>query len=128
MDLMRQAYAHQAVLVLTAGGDDRAPGGAITVALCGQLEHDPPCPLAAHHTAADQHDDGLHLRVLFATAPDRADEVRDKIDAALAAGDFAGPDGRISRWQLVRAGCTDVLPDERPHARRLLNPPPAGTS
>ena len=47
---MRQAFAHDAVVVLDAGGDDRAPGGAITVELCGHWDHEPPCPLAAHHT------------------------------------------------------------------------------
>jgi len=117
---MRQAYAHEAVLVMGSDGDDRAPGGAITVALCGSLEHSPPCPLAAHHTAAEQHDGELHLRVLFAAAPDRVDEVRGKIDEALGAGTFRGPDGETSRWQLVRAGCTQVSTGERPHARRLL--------
>jgi hypothetical protein len=46
----RQAFAHAAVVELI--GDDRAPGGAITVALCGSWSHDPPCPLAPHHTDA----------------------------------------------------------------------------
>lgn len=117
---MRAAFAHDATLTITSGGDDRAPGAAITVALCGRLEHEPPCPLAAHHTAAERRDGRLHLRVLFATAPDRVDEVRDKIDEALGAGTFRGPDGEPSRWQLVRAGCTEVSTGERPHARRLL--------
>jgi hypothetical protein len=117
---MRQAYAHEALLVMDPDGDDRGPGAAITVALCGRLEHEPPCPLAAHHTAAERRDGRLHLRVLFATAPDRVDEVRDKIDEALGAGTFRGPDGEPSRWQLVRAGCTEVSTGERPHARRLL--------
>ena len=115
---MRLAYAHEAVVVLAAGADSRAPGGAVTVALCGSLAHDPPCPLAAHHTA---YDDG-RLRVLFATAPDRAEEVRSLIDAALAAGSFTGPDGVTSRWELVRSGCIAVAPDDRDHARRLLRP------
>lgn len=110
---MRQAYAHEAVLVMGSDGDDRAPGGAITVALCGRLEHEPPCPLAAHHTAAERRDGELHLRVLFATAPDRVDEVRAKIDEALATGE-------PSHWRLVRAGCAEVSTGERPHARRLL--------
>ena len=117
---MRQAYAHEAVLVMGPDDDQRAPGGAITVALCGSLEHEPPCPLAAHHTAAEPRGGELHLRILFAAAPDRADEVRGKIDAALGAGSFEGPDGGTSRWELIRSGCANVQPDERPHARRLL--------
>jgi hypothetical protein len=117
---MRQAYAHEAVVVMGDDGDERAPGGAITVALCGALEHEPPCPVAAHHTAVAHDGDELRLRILFAAAPDRVDEVRGRIDEALGAGSFAGPDGRVARWRLVRAGCVTVAPDERAHARRLL--------
>ena len=117
---MRLAYAHEAVLVMAAGSDDRAPGGAITVALCGALDHEPPCPLAAHHTATERHGDELHLRILFAAPPDRCGEIRGRIDAALRAGSFAAPDGRTSAWQTVRTGCTTVADDERSHARRLL--------
>ena len=117
---MRLAYAHEAVLMMAAGSDDRAPGGAITVALCGALDHDPPCPLAAHHTAAQRYGDELHLRILFAAPPDRCGEIRSKIDAALRAGGFAGPDGHASAWQTLRTGCATVAPEERPHARRLL--------
>ena len=44
--MTRTAYAHDAVVILDPGGDSRAPGGAITVALCGHWDHEPPCPLA----------------------------------------------------------------------------------
>ena len=107
---MRQAYAHDALLVMAAGADDRAPGGAITTALCGHWEHEPPCPLAPHHTGSAREGDRLRLRILFATEPHRVDEVRGHIDAALAAGD----------WQLVSSGCAAIVPGERDHARRLL--------
>lgn len=117
---MRLAYAHEAVLKMAAGSDERAPGGAITVALCGALDHDPPCPVAAHHTALERHGDELHLRILFAAPPDRCGQVRSMIDAALEVGTFAGPDGRTSAWRTLRTGCATVTPEERPHARRLL--------
>jgi hypothetical protein len=119
---MRQAYAHDAVVVMDQGSDDRAPGGAITLALCGTWEHNPPCPLAAHHTAVETRGDELHLRVLYATAPHRVADVRERIEAALTAGGSTGPDGRISRWRLVRSGCATLEERERPHARRLLLP------
>jgi hypothetical protein len=117
---MRQAYAHEAVLILPLAGDDRAPGGAITAALCGELEHEPPCPLAAHHTAAARDGEELRLRILFATPPDRAEEVRARIDAALENGSFTGPDGTTTRWRTVRSGCIELATEDRPHARRLL--------
>jgi hypothetical protein len=68
------AYAHTATLRAVA--DDAAPGAAVTVALCGRVEHEPPCPLAAHHTAADRAGDELHLRILFAADPADEPEVR----------------------------------------------------
>ncbi|MCA2211949.1 hypothetical protein [Jidongwangia harbinensis] len=117
---MRQAYAHEAVLVLAPDGDERAPGGAVTAALCGPGEHPPPCPLAAHHTAADRQGDELRIRILFATAPNRADEVRRRIDDALARGAFTGPGGQVTQWRTVRSGCVRLAEAERPHARRLL--------
>jgi hypothetical protein len=39
----RAAYAHDAFVILDPGEDTRAPGGAITVALCGHWDHEPPC-------------------------------------------------------------------------------------
>jgi hypothetical protein len=107
---MRLVYAHDALLRMPPGADDRAPGGAITVALCGHWEHEPPCPLAPHHTAASREGEQLRLRILFATSPDRVDEVRARIDAALTAGD----------WQVVGSDCARVDRGEREHARRLL--------
>ena len=127
---MRQAYAHEGVVVMAPGSDERAPGGAITVALCGALDHEPPCPLAAHHTAAERRGAELHLRILFAAPPDRCGEVRGRIDAALGAGSFTGPDGRTTTWRTLRTECSTVAPGERAHAKRLLHGGgrPAGTT
>lgn len=115
---MRQAYAHEAILILD--GDDRAPGGAITTALCGALAHEPPCPLAAHHTAVAHEGDELRLRVLFAAPPDRVEEVRGRIDAALGTGSFTGPEGGTTSWRMLRSGCVPIAPGDRDQARRLL--------
>src|SRR5580704_15625066 len=54
---VRQAYVHDAVVTMEAGGDERAPGAAITVALCGHWEHEPPCPVAPHNTDAHRCED-----------------------------------------------------------------------
>ncbi len=96
--------------LLSNVSDERAPGGAITMALCGRGEHEPPCPLAPHHTAVTREDDSVRLRILFATEPDKVDEVRERIDHALAGGD----------WSLIESGCARVEPGDRDHARRLL--------
>lgn len=105
---MRQVYVHQAVLA--SAGNAGAPVTAVTTALCGHWDHHPPCPLAPHHTAVRTEGDRLRLRVLFATEPDRVDEVRSRIDTALSTGD----------WELVSSGCARMDAGERPHARQLL--------
>src|SRR5688572_8191947 len=76
---MRQVYAHEAVVLLAPDGDERALGGAVTVALCGGWSHDPPCPLAPHHTRADRTGDEVRLRVLFVTEPEQEARVRERI-------------------------------------------------
>jgi hypothetical protein len=66
---MRRAFAHEAVLVMDPDADLQAPGAAVTAALCGHWDHQPPCPLAPHHTHAHRADGEVRLRILFATAP-----------------------------------------------------------
>ncbi len=118
---MRRAFAHEAVLVMDLGADVNALGAAVTVALCGHWEHDPPCPLAAHYSHAERSDsDAVHLRVLFAAEPDREGTVRELIDSALMAGALAGShDLEPVRWRLLSSNATPVKDDERAHAERL---------
>jgi hypothetical protein len=108
---MRSGFAHDAVLELVDGGDQRAPGGAITVALCGSWSHDGPCPLAPHHTQADRSGDEVTVRVLFAAAPEQEGRVRSLIDEALARGET---------WRLVSSGRSAVRPEEAEHVGRLI--------
>jgi len=116
---MRKAYAHDAVLAMGPEGDIRAPGGAITVALCGRIDHEPPCPVAPHHTAAKRDGEAVRLRILFTTEPARAGEVRSGIENALRAGAFDGPDGVQTTWQLRESAPAAVSPAELDHAERL---------
>jgi hypothetical protein len=115
----RQGYAHAAVLSLDDAGDPRALGAAVTVALCGHWEHEPPCPLAPHHSQATTVGGEVHLRIVFATEPERVAEVRERIDAALAAGELAGPDDVVTRWRLVSSAAVELTGDEPALAARL---------
>jgi hypothetical protein len=117
---MRQAFAHEAVVVMEADGDVRALGAAITVALCGHWEHEPPCPLAPHHTAAERSGAEIRLRVLFATDPAAEADVRSLIEGALARAGLNGRDGVTTRWQLHSARPSRVREDEAEHAERLI--------
>lgn len=116
---MRAAFAHDAVVAMDADDDARAPGAAVTTALCGHWDHEPPCPLAPHHTTAERDGHLVRLRVLFAAEPGDEAEVRRRIDAALARGEVATPDGPVARWRVLHAGAASVRPEEEGHARRL---------
>jgi hypothetical protein len=118
---MCTAFAHDVVLRMAPHADIRAPGGAITVALCGDWDHQPPCPIARHHTRAVRVDDDVHLRILFATEPERELLVRQRMNRALESGQLRGPDGRFSAWQVLSSTPSIITPDERDHARRLAN-------
>lgn len=117
---MREAFAHDATVELTPGGDDGSPGAAITVALCGDWQHEPPCPLAAHHTRAFRAGGALRVRTLFAVEPELEGLVRQQIDAALASSRLVGPDGVATTWQLRSSERGDVLEAELEHAGRLI--------
>lgn len=119
-DSVRQAFVHDAVVTMEAGGDARAPGAAITVALCGHWDHEPPCPLAPHSTDAQRSGDQVRLRVLFAAEPTAEAEVRRRIAAALSQGGITGPDGVTTRWQLRDAQPGLLRDDEAGYAERLV--------
>jgi hypothetical protein len=115
----RRAFAHRARIALSPAADRAAPGAAVTVALCGSWEHEPPCPLAPHHTAVEGSDDALDVRVVFAAQPEVEGEVRRRIDGALAKGEVTRPDGTTSRWRLVDAGPDGLRDGERDLGARL---------
>ena len=119
---MRAVFAHNAVLAMETDQDLQAPGGAITVALCGSWEHAPPCPLAPHHTSAARDGDAVRLRVLFAADPGDEPEVRRRIADALAAGAATTSNGDLARWNVTSEAPSEVRPEERDHANRLALP------
>jgi hypothetical protein len=116
---MRQAFAHQAVLILPPDSDERAPGAAVTVALCGHWEHDPPCPLAPHHVRAERTGGELRVRILFAAEPGDESEVRRRIDLALA-GQWPLPGDLTAAWQVMGSTPSEVTAAEQAHAGQLV--------
>jgi hypothetical protein len=117
---MRQVYAHDAVLSMGQDQDDSAPGAAITEALCGSIQHEPPCPLAPHHTNAQRSGEHVQLRVLFATEPESAQEVHERIDQALVRGAIGTPGGAQATWRLQTSAAGVPRPEELDHGRRLI--------
>jgi hypothetical protein len=117
--IMRQAFAHEAVLVMEPDADVRAPGAAVTVALCGHWDHKPPCPLAPHRVSAGEDDGELRVRILFAAEPDTEGEVRRLIDRALS-GQLKFPEGFTTPWRLRTSWPSEVSAEETDHAERLI--------
>jgi hypothetical protein len=117
---VREVFAQDAVVAMTADVDERAPGAAVTVALCGHWDHEPPCPLAPHHTAVERDGDLVRLRVLFAADPADEAEVRHRIAQALRDGHVVTPQGAEAEWELLSAGPGVVRPEEDDHGRRLV--------
>lgn len=117
---MRQAFAHEVVLVLEPGADPAAPGAAVAVALCGHWDHEPPCPLSPHRVDVEQGDSGLRVRIVFAADPEAEPEVRRRIELALA-GRWEFPAGFGTPWQVRESRSREVAPDEREVAERLIS-------
>jgi hypothetical protein len=115
---MRTAFAHEAEVSMTPDADPAEVGAAITTAVCGHWEHDPPCPLAPHHTRAEAQGAIVRIRTLFACAPVDEQEVRDRIDAALQRGSLG--DESPPSWQLLSSGPSTVEAAEAEHAERLV--------
>jgi hypothetical protein len=121
MAAMRQVFAHDALLTMGQHEDERAPGAAITEALCGSSQHEPPCPLAPHHTSSHRSGGQVQLRVLFAAESGSAAEVRQRIDQALAQGAMQAPSGARTTWRLQQSAPSLPRPEEENHGRRLIS-------
>jgi hypothetical protein len=116
---MRQAFAHEAVLVMEPDGDVRAPGAAVAVALCGHWDHKPPCPLAPHRVRAEEDGGALRVRILFAAEPDRESEIRRLIELALC-GQVEFPEGFTTAWRVRASWPSEVSAEETDQAKHLI--------
>ena len=100
--------------------DTRAPGAAITAELCGDWQHEPPCPLPPHATTAEGRGDGeLGVRVLFAATPAQEQTVRRAVETALSRQCSSGPDGGETRWEVCSSSPALVRADEQERADRI---------
>ncbi len=104
---------------MSRGGDPAAVGAAVTVALCGHREHEPPCPLAPHNTSARPEDGALAVRVLFACEPADEPRARELIESALHRGRAESRTGEPIIWQWPSSGPAVVDPSKRELLLRL---------
>lgn len=115
---MLTPYVHQSTLVLSAKDDLDAPGAAVTLKLCGSLDHEPPCRVP-HHTHAERAGTAVVLRIVFAAEPENQEAVRHQIDEALRAGRMRSPAGEPVRWELGRSVAAELSTAEAELGRRL---------
>ena len=121
MTVPRAPFVQESVLRLDVGADPAAPGGAVTVALCGSWLHDGPCPLAPHHNEVRDSGEVTVLRTVFVVDPDREAEVRSRIRAALAAGRVGA---ETPAWSLVSSDAAALGAGETISPVGSPRPPP----
>lgn len=95
-----ERFAHEAVVALVGASTSAAPGGAVTVALCGHWEHDGPCAWPHHTTIVDRSEHMVTVRVEFSCDGTEEHEVRRLIRRALQGGAVVGPEG-CETWTLL---------------------------
>jgi hypothetical protein len=109
----REAFVYEAELVLDEGADSRAPGGAITVELCGSWEHEGGCRWP-HNTAIETDGENARLRTIFIAPRHEETIVRERIDQALRG---------VAEWTVISSRERPLAQAERPLAKRLARTP-----
>jgi hypothetical protein len=104
-----RGFAYEALLVLDSGTDPAAPGGAVTVALCGQWDHEGPCA-HPHNNAIDTAGSPARFRTVFVADDETVSVVSRAISDALRAG---------RGWTVRSSGERPLSAEERALAERL---------
>ena len=104
-----RGHVHHADIAFSAAADTRAPGGVVTIALCGSWDHEGSCRWP-HHTSVDASLTPSPVRVVFVADDDELVDVRRMIESALASGDG---------WSAVGIRVDSLTADETRLAERL---------
>lgn len=94
---MKRTFVHCADVSLEDGADPAAPGGAITLELCGSWDHPGPCRWP-HETSGVWDERRGKIRVVFLACEEEENYVRQLISKAIAKGLCVGPDRKTNRW------------------------------
>ena len=100
VQLTDRVFLHQREyrIRLEPGADEREPGGAVTVSLCGHWDHEGPCRWP-HFSTITPDVDGYHrLVVEFDAHADELETVIGKLDAGVMHGQLIDSDGAVSTW------------------------------
>ena len=104
------AIAIEAELDLAPGTDPRAPGGAVTIGLCGGWDHEGPCRWP-HNSRVDTSVNPAVLHVVVATDDEDMGEILTRVETGL---------DRDERWSLLRCAIRCLRADEQDLGERLV--------
>jgi len=105
-------FVHAAHLRLAADGDERAPGAAVTTALCGHWEHESACRWPHNTDIARRDGQDIHIRIVVGCRPDERPAVQATIVGALEASTLDGPTG-LTTWTVVDQGSAEATSEEQ---------------
>jgi len=108
-----RGYIHEVEILLNDDTDERAPGGAVTVALCGHWEHAGVCRWPHNNEMARDGKRG-RVRTVFVASEDEEMVVRQRIDRALRESET---------WTMVGHTEREMTPEERLLAEKLERGP-----
>jgi hypothetical protein len=115
MDPERSPYVHEAVLHLEPGTDPRAVGAAVTVELCGAVNHEGPCRWPNNHDIGLTDDlTATVFRTLFVAPEADVEEIHQRISSALRSA---------SGWSVVAERPRPLTSDEELGAAKLARTP-----
>ena len=106
-----RAFAFEAELELAPGTDPRAPGGAVTMALCGHWDHEGPCRWP-HNSRMDTSVARARLRTVIVADDETKHEVVARIEGGLRAD---------ARWSVLDCTTGTIRSDERGLAEGLAD-------
>lgn len=104
---MRPTFVQCADVLLEPDGSAAAPGGAVTLALCGSWDHAGACRWP-HKTSVVWDGCQGRVRVVFVAGEEDEKHVRVLINQALVGGECVGPDGMLNRWVASSLGTGEL--------------------
>lgn len=107
------AFVVEARIALAGGVDERAVGAAVTTALCGHWEHEPPCRWPHNNAIRPDGDGWLHRTLVVAPLGEEA-LVHTSIETALR---------EAEDWTVLEVRARPVADGERRLAENLLAGP-----
>jgi hypothetical protein len=106
----RSPYVHEARLRLADGTDPSAVGAAVTIELCGSIDHEGGCRWPHNSMVVELDGRDAVFRSVFVAPPAEAGEVRQRIATALRSS---------LEWIVVSDGERSLSRDEETLATRL---------